>query len=525
VSPALRLLRSPVAWHYAGLAGSLVAILVLGRTQWFYYDEWSLLVPRGLEALVAPHVGHWSGAPTILTWALRAVVGLEVYWPYLLLSVLVHLAITHVLWRLMRRMGVQPWIATALALLAALLGAGAENIFWEFQVGYMGAILVGLAVLRLLDSETWNVRRAVVGGVLAVVAVTFSGTAIPVLVAAGLVGLRRRGVLRTALVLGPAAVVYVAWYLLSGARGSSEWSVKGPTGILVDVPRYIGHMFADGLGTLFPIEGFGVVVCAGLVVALVVLARGAWSSTLPAFALVAAALLQAGLTGFSRIGLGFGAASSERYVYAIVVLILPFCGLVLSRLAGERRAVLAAIVALLVLLTGFNAGLLARAAQQQGTLETATKERLWAVLDLASQPGAAYDPAIVPAPYAPGVSVGELLEMEREGWLEPGPYGRTAELEARVYLDLGLAPSPDSADPDAPGCHVVAPETFLDTSRTADVFGSGAVRIALVSADVVSDWRPVTLTPDGVRVDATRTTANLRITALDAPITVCDGVS
>lgn len=526
MTPVLRALRSPRAWHYAGLVGALVVILVLGRSQWFYYDEWTLLVPRGPEALIAPHVGHWSAAPTIITWALRAIVGLHIYWPYLLLAVVVHLAIVHVLWRIMLRIGVHPWIATALGVLASLLGAGAENIFWEFQVGFMGGILTGLLVLQLLGAERWSTGRAVLATVLALAAVTFSGTAIPVLVAAGIVGLRRRGPLRTLLALGPAAIVYVAWYLTSGARGATaSWSVQGPTGILVDVPRYIGHMFADGLGTLFPIAGFGVVVCAALVVALVLLGRRAWGPTLPAFALFAAALVQAGLTGYSRVGLGFAAASSERYVYAIVLLILPFCGLALSVLARDRRWAVAAVVGLLVLLTGYNTGLLARAAQQQGTLETATRDRLYAVLDLASRPGAAYDTSIEPAPYAPGVSIDDLLELERLGWLEPGPYGLVAELEARVYLDVELGPSPGPADPVAAGCETVAPGRYADTGARADVFGSGLARISLTRDGAVSDWRGVLVDPRGVRVDGTETGAMLRITAVDDTITVCPAFS
>ena len=49
-------------------------ILVLGRNQWFYYDEWSFLVPNDVRELLAPHVGHLSAAPTLLTWGLRALV-------------------------------------------------------------------------------------------------------------------------------------------------------------------------------------------------------------------------------------------------------------------------------------------------------------------------------------------------------------------------------------------------------------------------------------------------------------------
>ena len=57
----------------------------------------------------------------------------------------------------------------------------------------------------------------------------FSGTAIPLLVAAGVLGWIRRGFARTALLLLPAAAVYLTWYLfVARAAAQPSQGFAGP---------------------------------------------------------------------------------------------------------------------------------------------------------------------------------------------------------------------------------------------------------------------------------------------------------
>ena len=47
--------------------------------------------------------------------------------------------------------GADPWVATALALLFALLGAGAEDLAWAFQIGFVSSVLFGLLSMEVAE--------------------------------------------------------------------------------------------------------------------------------------------------------------------------------------------------------------------------------------------------------------------------------------------------------------------------------------------------------------------------------------
>ncbi len=245
-------LRQPTTWHLLSLIASAALLVVLARSQWFYFDEWAFLVPDNGSSLFAPHVGHWSTSPILITHALRAVFGVNTYWPYILLALAIHLALCHLVWRLSLRAGVNPWIATALSFMLMVLGAGAENILWAFQIGFMGAMLLGLIVIALVDRPQLSRRAFIAVIVLSVWSLTFSGTAIPMLLAAGLVSLARRGVRTTIILFSPAAVVYLAWYAIFMRGQGSPYGVGSLTNFGVDLPQYLGHYFIDGLCKVLP---------------------------------------------------------------------------------------------------------------------------------------------------------------------------------------------------------------------------------------------------------------------------------
>lgn len=143
--------------HYAALAVSFVVILWIGRNQWFFGDDWATLVPHNDGNLLLPHVGHWNLVPAMVFPLVRNWLGLGSSLPFLAL---------------------------------------------------------GLAVVLLLDSRTldWRIVVAIVGCSLP--APTFSGTAIPVLAAAAIVGWIRHGFLRTAALPAPTMLTYLLWYFL-----------------------------------------------------------------------------------------------------------------------------------------------------------------------------------------------------------------------------------------------------------------------------------------------------------------------
>src|SRR5207248_1827286 len=120
-------------------AAALSLWLVLGRSQWFFSDEWDFLAGRtagDFGDLFNPHDNHWSTLPILVYRLLWWLVGLRSYLPYLVFVVLLHLTAAALLRAVMRRAGVGPWISTAAASLFALFGAGYGDIVWAFQIGF-----------------------------------------------------------------------------------------------------------------------------------------------------------------------------------------------------------------------------------------------------------------------------------------------------------------------------------------------------------------------------------------------------
>ena len=360
--------------HYASIVVGLSYILLVSGQQWFFGDDWAILAPHLDQAVMAPHVGHWNVVPALVFPALRDLVGLGSYLPFLALALVAHTAVVHLSWRLMNRAGVQPWLATALAAMLLVLGGGAENILWAFQFGFIGAIAVGLATVLLVDREKPVVPLVIA---LAIVAPMFSGTAIPLLAAAGILGWIRRGFLRTAVLLLPAAVVYLAWYLLvarvvgvpaPGFHGL--WDV-GPA-IL-----YAAAMYAGGLGRALPFIGLGVIpALAVLAWVIVSIRRGVRSRLAPAIALAGGSVVFVALTTYSRLDNGLTSAASQRYAYLTITLLLPAIGLIVTWVAAHSRVALWSCLAVVVALTAYNAVILAVEAGAQAEREAESRQQI-----------------------------------------------------------------------------------------------------------------------------------------------------
>ena len=371
---------NPRSVHYASLGVALLLILVIGRDQWFFGDDWAILAPRFDAAVLVPHVGHWNLGPAVVFPLVRNWLGLGSYLPYLALAVLVHLAVAHLSWRIMNRVGVSAWVSTLLAALVMVLGAAAENILWAFQFGFMGAILLGLGVVLLVDRPAipW---AAVIP--LSMAAVTFSSTAIPVLAAAGVVAWVRHGLPKTLLALLPSALMYLAWYLLVSRQYPSH--VSSLDG-LDDVPGallYGSAMYVGGLGRMFPLIVLGVVPAAAVAVWLAVtVRRGIATSATAAYALAIGSAVFVGMTAWSRSSLGLTAAASQRYAYLTIVLLLPALGLLLSWLAARGKPAFVVTTVALVGLVGFNGALLAAEAAVQSDREFASRDRVLRTLEL-----------------------------------------------------------------------------------------------------------------------------------------------
>ncbi len=413
---------NPRVAHYAALVVSLAVILFIARDQWFFGDDWAILAPHLDGDAMQPHVGHWNLIPALVFPALRNAVGLGSYTPFLLLAVAAHLTVAHLLWRILNRCGVLPWGATVVSLLVMLLGAGAENILWAFQFGFMGAVAVGLGIILLLDREKLGAVRiaAVIG--LSILAPMFSGTFIPLLAAAAIVGLVRRGVLRTVVLFLPAAAIYVGWYLSYALRDpNTPQGVHTLAGAAFAIV-YSGAMLAGGLGRALPYIGLGVIPAIAVAVWFAAtVRRGIRSAGLPAYAMAIGSVVFVLLTAYARSGFGLSAAGAQRYAYVTIVLLLPALSLTVMRLVQGRRRWTMAVTALLLCLVVFNAGTLEVSAASQAARETGSERRVDA--SYAKVTNGTPSPALLAAPadpaWAPDLLGSDLRELAKWGQFSP----------------------------------------------------------------------------------------------------------
>lgn len=155
-------------WHtpdvvFAGAAVLSVPILLwFGRGLTFFSDEWAFIADRSLmdpSTWWAPHNEHWSTIPILVYRALVETVGLRTYVPYLALVVLLNVIVAVLVRRqVARRAGPLPGLAAGTLVL--FLGSGFENLYWGFQIGFVGATALGLGALDVLDGPATRGRAA-----------------------------------------------------------------------------------------------------------------------------------------------------------------------------------------------------------------------------------------------------------------------------------------------------------------------------------------------------------------------------
>ncbi len=241
--------------------GALVYYSVLARGQWFFADEWDFLAHRSLSpnSLLAPHQGHWTTVPIVVYRILWQLIGLRSYMPYVGLTIALHLTAAALLRATMRRSGIRPWTATAGASVFVLFGAGAQDIFWAFQITFAGALVLGLVQVLLADHAGGVDRRDVLGLAAGALGLLCSGVYITMAMVVGITVLLKRGWRVAALHTVPLAVLYVgcwarflrpsrAWKRASSTSPGDvlAWSWRGATGLFVaigHVPLFGGALF------------------------------------------------------------------------------------------------------------------------------------------------------------------------------------------------------------------------------------------------------------------------------------------
>jgi hypothetical protein len=427
-----RVRPTPGLIHVATLVVGLVVLVVLGWDQWFFNDDWTLLT---LPDPMRSHVGHWNSAATLIFNALFAVFGLTSYLPYLIPAILAHLAVVHLTWRLLLRVGVSPWLATLSATTILLFGAAAENMLWAFQVGFMGAMALALGALLLVDRARLTLPTAIGAGVLAIGSLPFASTGLPILAAVGIVAIIRHGWWRAVAILAPAGVVYLVWFLT--VRVASP-DILAPHGVqyVTAVPLFIVVVITAAYGQWVGPIALGPFIALGTLV-WIFRHRGEWFGRRAlAYALLVGVVIFALLTSLTRGGMAVQAAAAERYVYIVVVMSLPLLMLivdVLWRLAGPARL---AAALLMGSITITNAHLLYVRSVSQSAAEARVQADLSAAAGIVADDPTLPDGAIPVLEGAPDVTVAVLRDWIDDEVVPEVPYGPENIDRVRFFLQI-----------------------------------------------------------------------------------------
>lgn len=319
--------RDRVRWgaiHLLSLAAMVPVLLWINRDQWVSGDEWEVITTRGLGAnpqrlsIFAPHFEHWTTLVTLVYRALYSVFELHSYVPYTLVLIVVILAVVHMLWRVLLRVGVHPAYATAVAAIFGVLATGWENRSTPFQIAIIGPVALGFGALLLMRQRGAFGWRDVGIWALLVLGLMCSGVGVTMTIVVGLAALLRRGWLVAAEVVSVPAVVYAIWFVTEGTQGQRNTVALSTA--LRDLPGFVWDGLTAGLSGLTRIPGSGPVVLVLLVAWLVWRARPRTEPWPLVLAMTLGAVASMALTGLRRAGVN---ADASRYVDIVVVLLLP----------------------------------------------------------------------------------------------------------------------------------------------------------------------------------------------------------
>jgi hypothetical protein len=439
------------------LLGGVIAVAGLllffhyGTYYWFRGDEWIVIAdPHRADPahLLEPHGGsHLIAVPKLIYLALWQLVGVRTYWPYQLLVVLTHMVTAALLYAVMCRSGVRRWLAFAAVSLFVLVGPGAKNTVWAFQVGFNGSLAWGLAHLLLANHPGRFDRRDALGLVCGFLAISSSGVGISLTGAVVVATLLRRG-WKLALVHGMPLAAYGVWLVLADARSS------GPFG-RPPLHQLVAWAWSSALGMFLELGRFEalawvlvVVLGVGLVVKVVSgEGRGALARDLAMpVGLAVGALFFVISSGMVRSWGGDAFARGDRYMYLEAALLLPLIAVAAEALARRWR-VLAPVLVLLFLvpipfnLTRFDQGAFDQRWMDKQEYILTTAPRLPFAHDVPRDVVPAVDSGAVGA-----VPIGFLLTAVRNGDLTPSTVELTPRVVNEFSVRLGVAQRM-SADP------------------------------------------------------------------------------
>jgi hypothetical protein len=231
---------------------ALPVYLRLGRGLIPMEDEWSLVQTRldgGIDAYLEPHNEHLLAGPIAVFKALFATVGIDRFWPYLLVAVVAHLLAVVLLYAIARR-ALRPELAVAITLPFVFFGPGWELALFPINIGFLGSLVAALGVMLLFDRrQTW---AQVACSLLLVVALACSSLGIAL--AAGMVAelLWSKERPRRLWVVAVPVALYALWYVAYNVPPDRQGPIE-----MQDAPWFIVRTAAGAVGAIVGLPAGG----------------------------------------------------------------------------------------------------------------------------------------------------------------------------------------------------------------------------------------------------------------------------
>lgn len=429
--------NAPVLLLGAALLASAALLLALTHGLTFFQDTWEFLMNRrdfSADSLLKPHNEHIGVVQVAIQIALLEVFGMSSAAPEHVLLILALLVAATLLFVYARRR-VGPWLALMATVLLLFLGPAWQDILWPFELGFVGSVLFGLAMLLALDRDD---RKGDVGAtVFLTVAAGFSSLGLSFIAAAAvnvLLRHRERGWGRVYVVAIPAGL-FALWFLGWGHEAESHLSLEN----VLSSPLFVLEGLAASVESVLglsdpPLEGVATVGWGQpllvALIALVIYGQVRTPGFSPGFWVVAAATA----TNWFLAAFNFipgREPTTGRYMYAGGLFVLLLAVELLRGVRVSRTALLVGGAVTLAAVAS-NLVILRDGSRWLDNQTVLTKSDL-AAIEISRRtvdPYFALAPDIAGTPSLIDIQAGKYLEAERE-------YGSPA------YTPAELASAPE----------------------------------------------------------------------------------
>lgn len=258
------------------IAGEVLMLLWVGRREWYFFDEWRLVVERVVphtsgpfaefKLLFKPDGEHVIGIPLTFFVIIVRWFGLDTYWPFIFVNVIVRVVTLVLIDDICRRVGARRLVRLLAVATIAFFGEGYESLFAQ-SVMFAGFTLIFalLAVRQSLKTDISERRAGITSAAWLACSVLSSSYGFPVVVGVALFYLlthRRRAAI-VSFVVPP--IVFMSVRMLTGGEYSQQQPVS-----TARIPLYI-HYVQSGLSAvgeaILGMDALGVASFVGVAVA------------------------------------------------------------------------------------------------------------------------------------------------------------------------------------------------------------------------------------------------------------------